>query len=162
MIIAHQRSRFYASSVLINEGRERFVMNYGKGLAMCGASLIAAIAIAIGAAGPFPLEAGTPRAIVVTIQPQNVERRINYADLNLAAVPGERSLNRRISYAVTSLCNEAVSNSTNTSFDYRDCESEAWRGVRPQVFLAVQRAHEIATTGSSTIGAAVITIVLPE
>jgi UrcA family protein len=127
---------------------------------MCGASLIAAIAI--GAAGAFPLEAGTPRALVLTIQPRNVERRIDYADLNLAAVPGERSLNRRISYAVTSLCNEAVGNSTNTSFDYRDCESEAWRGARPQVSLAIQRAHEIAATGSSTIGAAVITIALPK
>ena len=161
MIIANQRSRFYASSVLINESMEGFVMDDGKGLAMRGAYLI--MAIAIGAAAALPLEAGNPRALVVTIQPQNVaERRINYADLNLASVPGERSLDRRISYAVTSLCNEAVSNSTNTSFDYRDCESEAWRGARPQVSLAVQRAHDIAATGSSTIGAAVITIALPK
>lgn len=161
MIIAHQQSHSYACSVLINEGREGFGMNYGKGLAMCGTSLMAAIGIAIGAAGLFPLEAGTPRALLATIQPQNLERRINYADLNLATAPGERSLNRRISDAVSSLCNEAVSNSTNTSFDYRDCESEAWRGVRPQVFLAVQRSHEIAARGSSAIGAAVITIALP-
>ena|SRR5689334_11229597 len=160
MIIAHQPSRFYAPSVLINERAERFVMNYGRTLAMVGASLITAIGI--GAAAAFPLEAGTPRALVVTIQPQNViERRIDYADLNLAAVPGQRSLNRRISYAVNSLCNEAVSNSTNTSFAYRDCESEAWRGAREQVSLAVQRAREIAATGSSTIGVAAITIARP-
>jgi UrcA family protein len=160
MIIAHQRSRFYAPSILINERVERFVMDFGRTLAMSGASLITAIAI--GAAAAFPLEAGTPRALVVTIQPRNVmERRIDYADLNLAAVAGQQSLNRRISYAVTSLCNEAVSNSTNTSLEYRDCQSEAWRGARAQISLAVQRAQEIAATGSSTIAVAAITIAVP-
>jgi UrcA family protein len=160
MIIAHQRSRFYAPSVLINERAERFVMDYRRTLARCSASLITAIAI--GGAAAFPLEAGTPHAVVVTIQPQNLlERRIDYTDLNLAAVAGQQNLNRRISYAVTSLCNEAVSNSTNTSLDYRDCQSEAWRGAHAQVSLAVRRAQEIAATGSSTIGAAVITIALP-
>jgi len=160
MIIAHQRSCFYAPSVLINERAERFVMDHGRTFAMCGASLITAMGI--GAAAASPLKAGTPGALVVTIQPQNViERRIDYADLNLAAVPGQQSLNRRIGYAVKRLCNEAVSNSTNTSSDYRDCESEAWRGARAQVSVAVQRAREIAATGSSVIGVAAITIALP-
>ena len=46
-------------------------MYYGKALAVCGASLIAAVAVA-----------GTPRNPIVIAQPQNlVERRISYADL---------------------------------------------------------------------------------
>jgi len=134
-------------------------MNYGKRRAICRVSLSAGIAF--GAVATFPLQAATPRTLVGTVERQHVvERRIDYADLNLAAAPGQRNLHQRISHAVTSLCKEAVSNSTNTSFDYRDCESEAWRSARPQVSLAVQRAHEIAATGSSAIGVAVITVAL--
>ncbi|MFL6724884.1 MAG: UrcA family protein [Sphingomicrobium sp.] len=126
-------------------------MYYGKALAVCGASLIAAVSVA-----------GTPRNPIVIAQPQNlVERRIPYADLNLAAASGERILNRRIGHEVDSLCNEAVEGTT-TSLEYRNCESGAWRSARPQVSLALQRAHEIATAGSSMIDATAIAIAMPK
>jgi UrcA family protein len=126
-------------------------MYYGKVFAICGASLIASVAVA-----------GPPRNLIMIAQPQNlVERRIAYADLNLVAASGERILNRRIGHEVDSLCNEAVQGTT-TSLEYRNCESEAWRSARPQVSLAVKRAHEFATAGSSLSDATAITIAMPK
>ena len=69
-------------------------MYYGKALAMCGASLIAAVAVA-----------GTPRNPIVIAQPQNlVERRISYADLNLADATGVRVFSE---YAEFGACQRA-------------------------------------------------------
>jgi UrcA family protein len=134
-------------------------MNYGKPLAMCAATLIAAVAIGAAAS---PVGARPQHAVVVVAHPEDlVTRRISYADLNLASAPGERTLTRRVGYAVTSLCNEAVGGEY-TSFDYKDCESGAWRGARPQISLAVQRAREVAATGSSLIVATAITIAAPQ
>jgi UrcA family protein len=133
-------------------------MNYGKALAMCAATLVAAVAIGAAAS---PVRARPPHTIVVVAHPEElVTRRISYADLNLASAPGERTLNRRVGYAVSSLCNEAVGGDS-TSFVYRDCDSGAWRGARPQISVAVERAREIASTGSSLIAATAITIALP-
>jgi hypothetical protein len=42
------------------------------------------------------------------------------------------------------------------------CSGLAWDGARPQILRAVQRAREIAATGSSSIAAAAITITIPE
>jgi len=133
-------------------------MNYHKAIAMCGATLIGAVAV--GAAA-FPLHAGSPRVVVVAHPEDSVTRHVSYVDLNLAAAAGERTLNRRIGDAVTEMCNEAVSG-TSTSFEYRDCSSAAWGRARPQVALAVQRAREIAVNGSSAIGAVTITIAAPQ
>jgi UrcA family protein len=126
-------------------------MYYGKAFAICGASLIASVAVA-----------GSPRNLILSAQPQNlVERRIPYADLNLAAASGKRILNRRIGHKVDSLCNEAVEGTT-TSTEYRECEIEAWRSARLQVSLAVQRAHELAKVGSSLSDATAVTIAIPK
>jgi UrcA family protein len=134
-------------------------MNYGKAIAICGASLLAAVAV--GAAA-FPLHAGTPRVAVVGVHPEIiVERRIGYADLNLAAAAGERTLNRRVTSAIRDLCDEAVAGS-RTGFEYMACSTGAWSGARPQVALAVQRAREIAVNGSSPIAAVAITIAAPK
>ncbi len=43
----------------------------------------------------------------------------------------------------------------------KSCDTSAWGGARPQIARAVQRAREIAATGSSTIAAAAITIAVP-
>jgi UrcA family protein len=151
MIIAHWPSLFYALAVLISGGPRKAVMYYGKAFAICGASLIASVAVA-----------GSPRDLTVIPQPQNlVERRIPYTDLNLAAASGKRILNRRIGHKVDSLCNEAVEGTT-TSSEYRDCEIEAWRSARSQVSLAVHRAHELASAGSSLNDATAVTIAMPK
>ena len=130
-------------------------MNYGKALVACVATLVTSVAIGVTAA---PVHAGSRHTVVVTVYPNEfVTRRISYADLNLAVLPGERMLNRRIGYAVTSLCDEAVGGSS-VDFTYMDCTEGAWRGARPQIALAVQRAHEISATGASLIAATAISI----
>lgn len=134
-------------------------MNYAKGIAFCGATLIAAVAVG---SATFPLHGATPRGLVVVAHPEDyVTRHVSYADLNLASAPGERALNRRVGTAVANVCAEAVAG-TFTSFEYRDCESGAWGRARPQVSLAVQRAHEIASNGSSVIAAVAITVAAPQ
>lgn len=137
-------------------------MNYGKALAACGASLIAAAAIALTAS---PVHSTPSGAVVVVANPADyVIRRVTYADLNLASAPGERTLNRRVGYAVDDLCNEAVgepSSSANT-FAYKKCTGGAWHGAAPQIATAVQRARDIAASGKSSIALSAITIGLPE
>ena len=134
-------------------------MNYGKAIAVCGATLIAAIAV--GAAA-FPLHAGSRRPVVVIAHPEDyVTQRVSYADLDLAAAPGERTLNRRVGSAVANVCNEAVGGG-RTTIEYRSCEVGAWRGARPQIALAVQRAHELAANESSIIGEVAISIAAPQ
>jgi len=135
-------------------------MNYGKAIAVCGAIFIAAVAV--GAAA-FPLHAGSP--IVVTAKPDDIiVQRVSYADLNLASPLGERALNRRVAYAVNDLCNVAMgeTSSSSNAFAYKGCASAAWRGAGPQIAAAVQRAHEIAMTGTSSIAASAITVSLRE
>jgi hypothetical protein len=41
------------------------------------------------------------------------------------------------------------------------CRGYAWRGAKPQIASAIERAQQIAATGSSTIAAVAITIALP-
>lgn len=134
-------------------------MNYSKALAAGGASLFAAVAI--GAAA-YPAHAHPAQPLTIVGHSENyVERRVSYADLNLASEPGERTLNRRVGYAVGSLCDEAVSEE-RTGLLYRGCADGAWRGARPQISAAIQRAHDIAATGTSSIAALAITISVPE
>ena len=135
-------------------------MNYSRALAMCGATLVAAVAIGTVA---YPLEARAagPTLEVVAHPEDFVVRRVSYADLNLASAPGERTLNRRVAGAVMDVCNEAVGGNS-TDLVYRDCATGAWQGARPQISLALQRAHEIATTGSSSIATVAIAVGAPQ
>jgi UrcA family protein len=134
-------------------------MNYTKGLAICAATLVAGAAIA---AASSPLHARPPTGVVVIAHPEDyVIRRVSYADLNLATAPGERTLNHRVGNAVSYVCNEATGG-LSTSFEYADCRAGSWSRARPQIALAVERAHQIAATGSSLIAATAITIGWPD
>ena len=134
-------------------------MSYSRALSMCGATLVAAVAIGTVA---YPLEARPGPTLEVVAHPDDyVVRRVSYADLNLASAPGERTLGRRVAGAVVDVCNEA-GGGNSTDLVYRDCATGAWRGARPQISLAVQRAHEIAATGSSSIATVAITVGAPQ
>jgi len=136
-------------------------MNDSKALAICGASLVAAAAIGVTA---FPVHAQQPpRAIVVNPNLNDyVIERVTYADLNLASEHGQRTLNGRVGYAVNNVCYEAVPYGDTNSVAYGDCTNGAWHRARPQIASAVQRATEIAATGTSSIAAAAITIDISE
>jgi UrcA family protein len=85
---------------------------------------------------------------------------VSYADLNLASMKGQTTLNRRVDYAVDSVCAEST-----ISVDYYDmhnCKNFAWSGAQPQIDRAIQRAREIASTGSSSIAAAAIVLTFPK
>ena len=137
-------------------------MGYGKLLAMCAA-------IAISSGGLFLVASpalGRSPIVVTAPQPENlVVRRVSYADLNLAAAAGQSALNGRVAGAVRDLCTEATGgydSSILLRYNMQSCSREAWSSARPQIAQAVQRAQEIAFTGTSSLAAVAITISLPE
>lgn len=130
-------------------------MNYAKALAMCGATLIAAAAIATTAT---PVHARTQRPVTVVASPSEyLTRRVSYADLDLAAKPDLRVLHQRVGYAVNDVCNE-VMGEPSTQFTMQECTKDSWSRAQPQIYRAVQRARQIAATGTSSIAAAAIII----
>jgi UrcA family protein len=134
-------------------------MNYGKALVACGAILVASAAIGVTAA---PVHARSPGSVVIVAHSDNfVVRRVSYADLNIASEPGVRDLTHRVGWAVVDVCNDATA-APAMSFELRNCKTKAWGAARPQISLAVQRAHEMASTGTSSIAAAAITITVPQ
>lgn len=132
-------------------------MMYGKTL-----SLFAAVGMI--AASASPAWGKSTRIFVTAPSPDTVSRHITYADLNLASAAGERTLFRRVSYGVGDLCDEVIGGddgSATSKFNLMSCTGSAWSQARPQMDRAVQRARDIASTGSSPIAAAALTISIP-
>ena len=138
-------------------------MTYSKILSLGGA-----VAISLG--GLFIIAPpASGKSPIVVVAPQDLQdvvvRHISYADLNLASATGERTLNRRVDGAVSDLCLEATGgNDGSFSFksNMKKCDSRAWGEARPQIGRAVQRAHDVASTGKSSIAAVAITISLAQ
>jgi len=132
-------------------------MTYDKTL-----SMVAAVGLIAAAASPA-LGKST-RIFVTAPSPDTVSRHITYADLNLASAAGERTLYRRVSHGVGDLCDEVIGGddgSAASKFNGMACSGSAWSQARPQMDRAVQRARDIAATGSSPIAAAALTISIP-
>ncbi|MFL5239021.1 MAG: UrcA family protein [Rhizomicrobium sp.] len=125
-------------------------MKYAKALAMCGATLVAAVSIAATA------HAESQPVTVTGQRSEYVTRYVSYADLNLASATDERVLNRRVGHAVNDVCDEAIGRVDESNF--RACTYDSWDGARPQITRAVRRARDIALTGASPIAAVAITI----
>lgn len=150
---------------MVFSAKKDFVMktvtfgNHGK-----LASISSTVAIAlVGLAVATPAFGQTP--VVVVVPSDVVTRQINHADLNLAAAAGERTLKHRVSGAVSGLCSEALGGrDAGFAFKYSmiECRTVAWDQARPQMARAVQRARDIASTGTSPIAASAITVVLPK
>jgi UrcA family protein len=82
---------------------------------------------------------------------------VSYRDLNLAAADDERILLRRVKGAARFVCQP-----DDDAFAYRpftECVTFARDGARPQVDLAVRRAREIASLGTSSIPLVAIAVV---
>ena len=132
-------------------------MTYGKTLSMVAA-------VGLIAASASPAWGKSARIFVTAPSPDTVSRHITYADLNLASAAGERTLYRRVSYGVSDLCDEILGSydrSPSSKFNLMACTGSAWSQARPQMDRAVQRARDIAATGSSPIAAAALTISIP-
>ena len=129
-----------------------------------GKTLSAVAAVALIATGASPALGKSTRIFVTAPSPDTVSRHITYADLNLASTAGERTLYHRVSYGVGDLCNEVIGandGSAASKFNLMACTGSAWSQARPQMDRAVQRARDIAATGSSPIAAAALTISIP-
>lgn len=125
-------------------------------------SISAALAMTAGSALIVATPAiGQSRQVVVTAPRDEAlpTRHVTYADLNLAVQADQARLHRRIGIAVRDVCRESVG-LMPPRFLEQECKSIAWAGARPQVDRAVQRAREIAATGTSPIAAGSIMISL--
>ena len=130
-------------------------MSHRTKMSLCaglGIGLAGLVFVAPPASGKEPIIVKAPEAEDIAI------RRISYTDLNLASVAGEQTLNRRVRNEVTSLCTEIAGNQDDKLSSAIDrCHGNAWSQALPQIANAVQRAREIAVSGSSALSAAAIT-----
>lgn len=129
-------------------------MSFGRHCSL-GAAVVLASGLTLAAAQPA---AAKSKPIVVKAIPENVQtERVNFEDLNLVNKAGQRTLHRRVAGAVKLVCG-GPDTERASFFEGRRCQTVAWNGARPQIDRAVQRAHEIARNGSSTIPAVAIRI----
>ncbi|HEV2594074.1 MAG TPA: UrcA family protein [Sphingomicrobium sp.] len=129
-------------------------------------SLSAAICVSVTCVSGISSPAlAKSRPILVNAPPEEiVVRSISYADLNLAVPAGERSLMSRVGSAVNGLCGDVAGGydgSYVVGLAVTRCVSATWQQARPQIDLALQRAHEIASTGKSSIAAAALILTAP-
>lgn len=121
---------------------------------MCAATSTT-LALIVGAAGAAVAQPPSSRVTVIGHPVEEGDSvRVSYRDLNLASAKGERRLNRRVASAAQTVCEPYFSDFERTS-----CQDYAWTGARPQIAMAVQRAKEIAMTGTSSIPLVAIAIV---
>ena len=122
---------------------------------MCAAASTAA-AVIVGAAGAALAQPPEGATVIGQRAEEGMSTRVSYADLNLASLPGEQTLNRRVGRAARFVCEPAAASINDR--DFTGCIDYAWKGAKPQIALAVQRAREIAMTGTSSIPLVAIAI----
>lgn len=91
--------------------------------------------------------------------PDQLERRVGYGDLDLIAASGQTTLVRRVRSAVGEVCSPL--DGTNMRTRMQECRSFAWHGAKPQMALAIQRAQQLAANGSSSIPEVAISVIAP-
>ena len=101
------------------------------------ACVLAAGFISVTLVGAATSSSAKPRDVVVTGQKVDPElqRKVSYADLNLALRPAQKVLNRRISRTAWELCYDINSSNEPT------CTSGAIRSTDDQVAAAIDRAQ---------------------
>lgn len=132
-------------------------MQWGKNLSQIGAIALAGTSVF----AMSPADAKSREGTTYTIYGQSTDfdshtRLVSYRDLDLATSAGEKTLNRRVRGAVRIVCSEPVPG-RNLRRDTL-CHNFAWGGARPQIALAVMRAREIASTGTSAIPPVAMTL----
>lgn len=78
----------------------------------------------------------SPRDVTVTATDPELQRRVSYADLNLAVKPDQRVLKRRISYTASDLCFDI------NGYNDNSCRDFAIDSTRDQVKRAIARAEQ--------------------
>ena len=127
-------------------------MKHANAIAIGGAAVIGAAAMAFTVTSA---DGRTLQPVVVTAENNDlVVREVKFADLNLASMNDQHVLQKRVTSAVRDVCGEAVGH--DDEWNYRYCYIGAWQDARPQISRAVDRARQIALTGTSTITAAAV------
>jgi UrcA family protein len=108
-------------------------MNTQKFACLCAAGFFG-LGITLAATGVN----AKPRSgdVTVTATDPALQRRVSYADLNLAMRPDQKVLRRRISYTAGDLCLEI------NGWDDGSCRSFAISSTREQVTRAIARAEQ--------------------
>jgi UrcA family protein len=108
-------------------------MDTRKMACVCAASFLG-LGITVAGTGVH----AKPRSgdVTVTATDPTLQRRVSYADLNLAVKPDQRVLRRRISYTASNLCLDI------NGWDDGSCRSFAIDSTRDQVKLAIARAEQ--------------------
>jgi len=129
----------------------RAKMSDARQIATFGAAALVATALALAAAAP----AWSQPPVEVIGKPSSQVRHVPYGDLSLATKDGQRILYRRVGYAVRDVC--PITAEDGAWYDSEGCRKFAWRGARPQMKLAFDRAisgSSLAMTSSITISTA--------
>lgn len=132
-------------------------MRYSNLLAMSAAIVVTAGTFALTASPAIAQQ----RPLVVAAPAELISHSISYADLNLASAAGQLTLDRRVQGGVHLLCTETTGGYAEAPpFAWVRCTRSAWDQARPQIRRAIERSQQIASTGTSTLAAAAITITL--
>lgn len=83
--------------------------------------------------------------------------RVSYADLNLAAAPGQQVLQRRIAIAANLVCGPSDPVNLEFIIAVAECRSETIADVQPAFDAAVASARH----PSVTVGAAALVVTMP-
>ena len=107
--------------------------------------------------------AGQEKPVVVYAGPQENTRteHVSYADLDLSQGKDEKKLNLRVAGAVKRVCLFEHARNGLQDSGYYSCADDAWDQARPQIAQAVDRATQLAMTGTTTIAATAISINVP-
>jgi UrcA family protein len=139
-------------------------ISFNKSIAICGAVLLSSVALLTAVTPTEVYAKQNPVIVTGKPDPNVVQRRVSYTDLNLASAAGEKALLKRVSGAVRVVCDQAVGPGAGPGSifagAYLSCRTDAREGASPQIARAILRAQQIAETGHSNIAAAAITITL--
>lgn len=131
-------------------------MKYDHLRTMC--VLTGATAAILGGAAPAALAQQRDTTIIGERAIEEVRSvSVSYRDLDLATARGERMLHYRVKGAMHQVCEPDADR--NTYRPYFKCLKFAHNGVLPQIDLAVRRAREIASTGTTSIPLVAIGVV---
>jgi len=83
----------------------------------------------------------------------DLQREVPYGDLNLALVPGQKTLHRRVAFAVRDICRDQAYAVSNLEYDVQEriCSEAAWDSANPQIREAIERAQLGGTLTTAAI-----------
>lgn len=127
---------------------------------MINSLLLGATLALATAAGAVPPGAQAPVQVIgQRIADDQLTERVGYRDLNLASASGQKALTSRVRSAVGTVCSPL--DGTNLRTRQQHCRSFAWHGAKPQMARAIERAQQLAATGSTSLPQVAIAVRAP-